>query len=935
MSLKSHELFFLQQGNLGLISVCPYLFQVDLTDRDALEDSIRNDWQMWFRHYISYVIAGAFGVVFALIMPIIGCCVCCCRNNSRCGGNPDPMDGKNARCQRLTCNTLLLLLATIALLGVTSCFIATQLIKEQTNTDGVMQDLYNSLDSVDSYVDNTQGEITVLKTGLFDDAYRSIRTKLVDLPINVQTSIGLSSGAGPLLDSLQAYVTSFPSTLNLLENMENKTDDLQMNTQELTSKVESVQNNFTSDFASCNGTVIPECIVAQEMMDNLTVIAKFTTGSNLSQAYDAINTAYYGNDNISSTVEMGLTEYDKIILVVYEEGNQTIWKIINAFDEFSNKFDEFINQTLDNIEEIDLTDPKQEISNVTDDVDKYGLYVYIALTIFSSVACLIVVFFLVALLYGACGERAAPGAGCCNRGNGAGFLKAGVVFIFVFILVLMLSTTVMFLAGGLGYTEICRHIIGTDDAYPDDIQILDNMVTSYVNMSGASARTIMQNCKDDKAFYVAFDIETNYPELNISKTLDLSEYDLYSLLEELIGQNYTISQLELLNQDTINHLKDVENGLQTVDLDTYRDLTTQAITNVDVAQMAVTFNDYAERVTDADIADLFKEYSAILQGLQEDITDIGTEMQSLSDMVETLHQFNDSMNVDEFANEMQTAQNAITNETVTQAVNETAINVFNDLEKLTTELEYQVRNVIGQCFQMYNAISVSLSSICVSFLYPFNAYWFSMGWCLFFFTLLIPVVLTLMTLYRKSVQYIPIHGMDGRPKLHRRMTGGEGDNVRDSQVQVQRAPSYPPPGGKRQYQRQQREAQTKQQQPPPLPASAPPPSEEHMQYYPSNQGRRHYDSPNQGRRNKAYAPNDSDDEGGFIEYRPSHVHGGGRNRHMRHSAASKHYAVEMHSSAYPPEYKNPPDYRNPPGYKNPPDYHSRHRRSAYSDEDYF
>ena len=899
---------------------------MDLTDRDALEESIRNDWQMWFRHYISYIIAGAFGVVFALIMPIIGCCVCCCRNSSRCGGNPDPMDGKNAHCQRITCNTLLLILTTIALLGVTSCFIATQLIKEQTNTDGVMQDLYNSLDSVDSYVDNTQGEISVLQTRLFDDVYRSIRMKLVNLPSNVQTSIGTSTNAGPLLDSLQAYVASFPGALTLLNNMENKTEDLQMNTQELNTTVDSVKSNFTSDFASCISNQIPECETAQILNNNLTVIADFTTGSDLSQAYNAIYNVYYGSNNISSTVEQGLVEYNKIILVVSREGNQTIGEIIDAFDEFSNKFDDYINKTLDNIEEIDLTDPKQEISNVTDDVDKYGLIVYIVLTVLSSVAGLVVIFFLVALMYGVCGERAGIDAGCCNRGNGAGLLKAGVVLIFLFVLVLMLSTTVMFLAGGLGYTEICRHVIGNDDTYPNDIQILDNMITSYVNMSGASARTIMQNCKDDKAFYTAFDIETNYPELNISRATDLSEYGLYSLLQELIQQNYDVGSLQLLNQDTIDHLQSVENGLKTVDLDSYNDLTTQDITNVDVAQMAVTFSEYADSVTDPNISELFRQYSAIIQGIQEDITEISDEMQVLSEMVETLEQFNNSMNVNEFTNEMRTAENAITTEAITQAVNDTAISVYSDMDRLTSELEYQVRNVIGQCFQMYNAISVSLSSICVSFLYPFNAYWFSMGWCLFFFTLLIPVVLTLMTLYRKSVQYIAIHGLDGRPKLHRRMTGGEGDNVRNSNARVERAPSNPPPGGKRQYQRQQRETQT-QQQPPPLPASAPPPSEEHMQYYPTNQGRPRFDSPNQGRRNKGYAPNDSDDEGGFVEYRIPRVHNAGRNRqtqHTRHGAASKHYAVEMHSSAYPPQYKNPPDY------------HSRHnRRSAYSDEDYF
>ena len=177
---------------------------------------------------------------------------------------------------------------------------------------------------------------------------------------------------------------------------------------------------------------------------------------------------------------------------------------------------------------------------------------------------------------------------------------------------------------------------------------------------------------------------------------------------------------------------------------------------------------------------MFRNYSEQLTTIhQVQVTALETEMNEIPDILASIETFDASMNLSVFIPEMESAQSSITNEVTRNVVNVTLDVIFNDITRLASSIEFSVVNGIGRCSSVYNAISVSISSVCVSFFYPFNAFWFSLGGCLLFFTLCIPIAFSLVTHYRKTEPHTPLHQVAGRPRLHRGRSFNQ-DGVRSS-----------------------------------------------------------------------------------------------------------------------------------------------------------
>ena len=289
--------------------------------------------------------------------------------------------------------------------------------------------------------------------------------------------------------------------------------------------------------------------------------------------------------------------------------NSTLSQLQNELETYADDFYGYINDTISKLSEMSLSKARQDINDtITKEVDEIGYYAFISLNAISSIALLVVTLFFFALLFGCCGDRAAEDATFCNRGKGASALIVAMVILFLFSWILMMCTTAMFLAGGLSYTEMCRHLIFKESQ--EDLVVIDNMITSYFNMSGPSARTMMTNCDQNLPFYQAFEVEIHYPDLNISKILDLSAFDFDGVLEELVSQNYT-GGVVMLNNETETHLITIETNLQDVNTELYRDMAEQEITNHNLVKVSKLFEGYANALesTHPLWAALFRNYS--------------------------------------------------------------------------------------------------------------------------------------------------------------------------------------------------------------------------------------------------------------------------------------------------------------------------------------
>ena len=628
-----------------------------------------------------------------------------------------------------------------------------------------MQDISSTLESVDVYFDNTQEEIWRLESKLFEPSYNQILYKLRTFPSDVLAQVGTSTGAEPLFSNLEEYVDYIPKLVQTLNDTQDTTESLENQAFNLNTTLESIISNFRNDFASCH---LQQCNISKDIMAALEVTANFT-GQDLEPIIQEIQSILYGPENITATMQQGRDEYNQIQEIVASATNDSVSDFQAEFGNYANEFYSYINETIDKIGDLDVSKARRDINQtITKKVDDIGYYAYISLNAISSIALLIVTLFFLALMFGCCGDRAGENATFCNRGNGASTLVLAMVTFFVLSWILMISTTAMFLGGGLSYTEVCRKFIFQESQ--DDLVVLDNIVTSYFNISGASARTIMTNCDRNMPFYQAFEVEKHYPELNISKALDLSVFDFDGTLEELLSENYAIGNVTMLNNATETHLITMEDAVQIIDIELYTNMAQQSITNYNLRNISQLFDKYADDLesTDPTISNLFRTYRQQLDAIHNvEIANMTQRMDEISQMMGSIQTYDSSLNLSVFIPEMESAQNAITSEEIMNAVNVTVNVIFDELTFLASSIEFAVFNMIGRCYSVYNAISVSISSVCISFLYPFNAFWFSMGWSLFFFTLSIPVALSLVTQYRKSVPYMPTHEAISRPRIHR------------------------------------------------------------------------------------------------------------------------------------------------------------------------
>ena len=564
-----------------------------------------------------------------------------------------------------------------------------------------------------------------------------------------------------------------PDLLETLEDLENLTQKLHNQSVVLNNTLDVLVTNFLTDFRLCN---LQECNSTRYIMEALKVTANFT-GQDLEPIKQDIESVLYDSDNITVTLQQGEDEYDQIETNVAVICNSTISQLQTELENYADDFFGYINDTTSKLSEMSLEKARQDINEtIAKEVDDIGYYAFISLNAISSITLLIVTLFFIALLFGCCGDRAAKDATFCNRGKGASALIIAIVILFLFSWILMMCTTAMFLAGGLSYTEMCRHFIFKESQ--EDLVVLDNMITSYFNISGPSARTMMTNCDRNLPFYQAFEVKIHYPDLNISKILDLSAFDFDGVIEQLVSQNYTAGVV-MLNDETETHLITIETCLQDVDTESYTNMAEQDITNHNLTKISRLFENYANATenTNSSLAALFRNYSEQLMNVHQlQVTTLVTEMNEITGILASIEIFDASMNLSVFIPEMESAQSSITNEVIRNIVNVTMDVIFDDITRLAGSIEFAVVNGIGRC---YNAISVSISSVCVSFLYPFNAFWFSLGGCLLFFALSIPIALSLVTHYRKTEPHTPMHQATGRPRLHRGRSFNQ-DGVRSS-----------------------------------------------------------------------------------------------------------------------------------------------------------
>ncbi|KAL4231061.1 hypothetical protein ACF0H5_008644 [Mactra antiquata] len=613
-----------------------------------------------------YVAAIVVGLLFILIVPLVGLCFCCCRLCGNCGGDNKQAETDNLHCWRRILSAIVFVLSIFALVGAICTFVSNN--RMTTSLDKVGDIVNNNLDDIDTFLDHIIDQVDVIGGTNLNKTQVAINDALdkdkLQNDISAFVVNDLGNGTLDKLDSnLKSVVKAF--------------DDV-------TANLETVKNAA----ATCGP---PTCFDPSSMLklDE----AAFTTFKN-------DDTVAKVKKEISKSVQLPTN-----MITLQAEANKAFDDIKHQVEDIRTKMNDFKTNADDGI---NIQSYKDSAQTYVDDAKKYDNYRHIAGAVLGSMITLIVVLQFLGLTFGFVGQgfKTSPEHRGCISNTGGNMLIASVAFIFIFSWLLMLLTTLSFAVGAILERFVCQPLS------PPDFELIQ-VAESQMNVSatlGAPLGTILRDCKNNKPAYEAFRLESTLNFTEIEKEMDHQQQEIATQMETALSSLNNLNTGNSVTEagNSLDHLKTILDGIDFNGFDTKLALVPQNP------------KDYYEAI---------HKLSASLNHLKQ-----------LSSKIPTWKSG--------FLSDLKTVQTNITAKTG-DVVNKFQAKIVDIGWEYLNTTKRQVRHELGKCSPLWNLYdSVMLVSFCSYIVDAFNGFWFSIGWCLFFFVPSIVFSVKLAKYYR-------------------------------------------------------------------------------------------------------------------------------------------------------------------------------------------
>lgn len=646
--------------------------------------------QKLLNEFKGYVAAIVVGILFIVTVPLVGVCFCCCRLCGNCGGKRYQETSDGIHCRRRVFACILFVTTVFTLVGNICTYVSNDRMTTALEKVGDIVD--DNLDDIDTFLNFTVEQAKVVGIKNLRITRDAIETKLdQDALSNEISGFAVNLLANGALDKMDAHIQSVVKAFDTVSTLtdEAKTAYTAMKT---SCTICQLSGTLQHDPMSSGGLTSSQKLAFKAFRDN-----------------DAVKQV---KDEIGNNVKTKLTStnFGDLKNHVGDSFNEMDVKVRN----FVDKIDSFKNEANDGI---DLQSYKDKARSFTDSAQKYDKYRHIGGSVLGAVVTLIVSLQFFGLAFGSVGQglRTAPSKRGCVSNAGGNFLIASVAFIFLFSWLLMLLTTLTFAVGSILERFMCQPLS------PPDFELLKVADKQFdtKGIFGAPIATVLKDCRDGKAAYEAFHLD--------SKGFNISDLD--NKLQEQLGK--IDGQMENAVQGLRNSHLDTGNAVHNADASLQNLETVLTSINYGAVQ---TLNGELSRLPVGDPA--VAHYTLTMQRLGEALHD-------LENMKNELPVWRD-----EFVSGVNTTSSQIGAKTdeITDKFKEAITKIVNDYVINTKDA---VRNKVGQCTPLWNLYdSVVVVSVCKYIVDAFNGFWFSIGWCLFFFVPSIVFSVKLAKYYR-------------------------------------------------------------------------------------------------------------------------------------------------------------------------------------------
>ncbi|XP_067845629.1 prominin-1-A-like isoform X2 [Heptranchias perlo] len=726
---------------------------------------VLHQYQEIIYYEIGFIICATLGIVFILLMPLVGLCFCMCRCCDNCGGELHQRQKKNADCRR-SCFATSLLVVTVFITAGTLCMFAAN------------ENLTNQVKGVKKLVNNNFQDLHTLLTyaptqlNYIIQQYDTAKNKALSDLNNIGNILGnkikarLGKDITPALDDVFNMARDIAETKEALENVKSSRQTLDETTTKLQANLTDVRtslNNILNDAACRVPRTIPYCNDIRGSLDSLNINANFSTlkdvDSELTKVNDVLKTDF------TNLISKGYSAFNNTPEVVQKETksiSSDVKSILNQVGENISSFrKKAVIDDIVNISAAYLNQGQRYFHEYLPHLEKYDFYRWLGGVALCCSVVLILAFNYLGLLCGSCGfdKHASPTTRGCVSNTGGNLLIAGVGVSFIFSWLLMLVVLATFIAGGNVEKLACQSLKDNslfkvlDTPYLLNSQWKDFLSGALLSKSNTNLtfQSVYSKCHKNEGIYSAFQLQNLFNAID----LNLSAYTT-NLTDKFSNIDVNLSNIVILDEEAKKSLQDfTETGIDNIDYIAYFNEIKKTVTKVDLRTFANDLEAKANAVP----------AGALAMALRGHINNIRTiykqQVIPLKEAVNILNQSigilqnsaaNLKVKVEGAINDVEAAQHLINNNGThivkqeTHHYIKTLASYFNEYLEWTKDA---VNNEVAACKPVANAVDTFDMILCGFIVDSLNGFWFGLGCCTVFLIPSIIIAVKLAKFYRR------------------------------------------------------------------------------------------------------------------------------------------------------------------------------------------
>ncbi|XP_030348233.1 prominin-1 isoform X2 [Strigops habroptila] len=697
---------------------------------------------------IGFIVSAALGLLFILLLPLVGLCFCMCRCCDNCGGEMHQRQKKNADCQRSCFATFLFVASLIISVGVLCAYAANQHLTNQVR--GAKKLVNSNFKDLKVFLNDTPAQIDYLVS-----QYNTTKDKALSDLNNVGPLLGsrvqeqLGKEVRPALDAALTMAGAIRETKEALENVSVSVEVLQEGTERLHANLTDVKMHLSNTLndSACSATqAASTCNIIKNSLNQLNINANFSGLPGVSSQLAKVNDVL--KIDLSSLVQKGYAAFnDTPDLVVNQTRNilSAVPYIKNVLESIGSNISTFtktlpVQKILADLT-IYLTQSEAYVQDYFPVVEQYDFYRWLGCLILCCMVVLILIFYCLGLLCGTCGydKHASPTTRGCISNTGGNFLMAGVGFSFLFSWVLMIVVVLTFVTGGNVEKLVCEPFEDkTLFKVLDTPYLLNQHWKNYLSgilfknpNINLTFEKVYSDCKENKGIYTSLHLEHLF---NINEFLNISMYteDVALKIEHI---QINLSKIILLDEiGKENLLNFSSSGIEGINFAAYLAEINKSVTKVGLLSFANDLEARADQLPKGALENALKGHANSIRMIHnQQVIPLEQAMSTLNQSIRLLKRTSSELmvKVKNVISAVNAAQLLINNNASLVIVQETKKymdTIVGYFEQYIEWVKESIAMEVAACKPIANVIDTAVDIFLCSYITDsVNTFWFGLG----------------------------------------------------------------------------------------------------------------------------------------------------------------------------------------------------------------